>query len=534
MSNRIKRQEQIKSSFSDNAALIMGIFTLAVLCILPLVVHNYYFDILETKYQFYCACAIIMMLLLVGWGLASGQAGKYFNTFSLKKAIKSLNVVDWGMIAFWLCNVISWLLCSDWRWEAFWGTSGRFNGVFLMTIYMAVYFLITRFFRFRQWYLDAFLAVGIFVCIFGITDYFQMDVLGFKARMMEEQKAIYTSTFGNINTYTVYIGALLVVSMILFCMEKNQKRALWYLGNLVLTSFALVMGASDNAYLTLAVLFGLSPLYLFKTKKGLRRYLISLSVFATVIQCIDWINVAYADTVLGIDSAFKLIAGMSILPVIVIIIWLITGAVSVITLKKSKDSSNQENDQNGKWLIYAWIGVIVIVVAAVVFIFYDANFAGHAERYGSIQSYVVFNDSWGTERGYAWRRSIEIYNEKFTPSQKIFGYGPDTFGLLMRYYYDGLKMGDLPVIYDSAHNEYIHYLVTLGIAGLAAYLTFLIAAIVRLVRNVKDRPEVAAVLFTIVAYAVQATVNINLPIAMPIILNLLAMGLSRPVTRGEN
>ena len=43
-------------------------------------------------------------------------------------------------------------------------------------------------------YLDAFLAVGIFVCVFGITDYFQMDILGFKVNMMDEQKAIYTST----------------------------------------------------------------------------------------------------------------------------------------------------------------------------------------------------------------------------------------------------------------------------------------------------------------------------------------------------
>ena len=33
-------------------------------------------------------------------------------------------------------------------------------------------------------------------------------------------------------------------------------------------------------------------------------------------------------------------------------------------------------------------------------------------------------------------------------------------------------------------------------------------------------------MFAVVAYAIQATVNINLPIAMPIILTLLAMGLS--------
>ena len=34
----------------------------------------------------------------------------------------------------------------------------------------------------------------------------------------------------------------------LFTQEKNQKRMLWYFGNMVLSSFALIMGTSDNAY----------------------------------------------------------------------------------------------------------------------------------------------------------------------------------------------------------------------------------------------------------------------------------------------
>ena len=88
-------------------------------------------------------------------------------------------------------------------------------------------------------------------------------------------------------------------------------------------------------------------------------------------------------------------------------------------------------------------------------------------------------------------------------------------------------MGNMAVLYDSAHNEYIHYLLTLGIAGLASYLTFFISAIVGLCRRLKDRPDVAAVMFVAAAYAVQAVVNINLPITMPIILNFIAMGLCR-------
>ena len=50
----------------------------------------------------------------------------------------------------------------------------------------------------------------------------------------------------------------------------------------------------------------------------------------------------------------------------------------------------------------------------------------------------------------------------------------------------------------------------------------------------KDRPEVAACLFALAAYAVQATVNLNLPVAMPVTVQLLAMGVSRQLKKMEN
>ena len=519
MSNRIKKKEQTKNSFQENAALIMGIFTLAVLCILPVVYHHYYFDILETKYQFYCAVSIIAMVVMAGYGLVSGRIAAFFKEFNFKSVCKGMSYVDWAMIAFWLSNVISWLLCSDWRWDAFWGTFGRYNGVFLMTIYMIVYFMVTRFFCFRQWYLDALLAVGIFVCVFGITDYFQMDILGFKANMVEDQKSSYTSTFGNINTYTVYVGAVTVISTILFALEKNQKRMLWYFGNMVLSSVALIIGTSDNAYLTMAALFGFAPLYLFRTKTGVRRYLISLATFFTAIQMVDWINVKYADRVLGIQSAFNLIVNFDKLPHIVIGLWLAAIVVTVLTVKQKEDA-----DKIGSWLRLLWVAVIAVVVGAAVYVLYDANVAGNAEKYSAISKYVVFNDAWGTNRGFVWIRSMKVFNERFTPLQKIFGYGPETFKILMQYYYSSEMR---TVVFDNAHNEYLHYLLTIGIVGMISYIAFMVSSVVKMARNVNRRPEVAAAMFVIAAYMVQAVVNLNLPIAMPIILHILAMGLSK-------
>ena len=69
MAKRIKKKEDTKSSYQDNVALIMGAFTLIVLCVLPLVFHDFYFDILETKYQFYSVVAIAALVIMGGYGL---------------------------------------------------------------------------------------------------------------------------------------------------------------------------------------------------------------------------------------------------------------------------------------------------------------------------------------------------------------------------------------------------------------------------------------------------------------------------------
>lgn len=530
MANRRIKKQPAKTTAGEAMALIMGIFTVAVLCGLPIIMTDAYFNILETKYIYFCICAGSMIAVSLIYGIVSGNLVEYLKTWKGKEAVKKLNFADWAMLVFWFVNVLSWVFCTDWRWEAFWGTSGRYNGVFLITLYMVTYFMMTRFFVMRRGYLDAFLTVGLFVCLFGITDYFQMDLFGFKQKIVDYQRASFTSTLGNINTYTVYVAAVMAVSMMLFVHEDRPKKMAWYYGNLVVSAMALIMGCSDNAYLSLAALFGFSPLYLFQTKKGVSRYLISLATFFTVILSISGINHVFADQVLGIDSAFTIIAGMRILPLIVAVMWILAGAV---TYYMDKNMKNGGSEELGKGLRSLWVGVIAVVVGGVAFAFYDATVAGNSGRYGALAQYVTFNDEWGTNRGYVWKCAMEIWNEKLTPLQKIFGYGADTFRLLMMYFYEPTYTSGRAVVYDSVHNEYLNYLLTIGAAGMIAYIVFLAGTVAEMCKRLKGHPEVTAVMFVVLAYAVQALININLPVVMPVILLLLTMGLGKLPDQAE-
>ena len=70
----------------------------------------------------------------------------------------------------------------------------------------------------------------------------------------------------------------------------------------------------------------------------------------------------------------------------------------------------------------------------------------------------------------------------------------------------------------------MHYLVTVGFAGLIAYLAFLISFAVRVIRRANKNQYVTAAFFAVLCYSAQAFVNLNLPIATPIMWMLLMLG----------
>ena len=82
-------------------------------------------------------------------------------------------------------------------------------------------------------------------------------------------------------------------------------------------------------------------------------------------------------------------------------------------------------------------------------------------------SFLYFNDKWGTTRGRLTRISLAMFKESdfFT---KLFGYGVHGYPM---HYYDFCKAHNeaaaLKLAYYDAHNMYLHYLIEYGICGLA-------------------------------------------------------------------
>ena len=523
----VVKQETLLEPWKRVNQIVASVFTLIIIAVFPLFFRNYYFDILTVKYIFYygtiISMAVVMLVVSIVFLFLDKSRYDWATIKSLKRqfSIKSFRKSDWAMIAFLIAVAIS-TFQSDYFYESFWGNEGRFMGMFLILLYGVSFFIIGHCLKFKQWFLDVFLFAGMIACIIGIMQFFKYDPIGFKKGLTASDFPSFTSTIGNINTYTSYVALISGMGTVLFAIEKNRFRRAWYLFTVIISIFALITGISDNAYLALLALFGLLPLYLFNNLKGLKRYMVLVSILFTEFQFIDLISQKYPEHVLKINGLFNVIVGYDKLAHFVVMLWGICIVLYVLDACVSKESIMKKDNNLGRWI---WLGLLIIIVMAGCYILYDANIAGNADKYGSLKKYLVINDDWGTHRWYIWRIGMESY-AKFPLIHKIFGYGPDTFGIItVNNFYEEM-ISRYNEKFDSAHNEYLQYLITIGIVGLAAYLTLLFTSIVEMIRASKKRPVMMALAFALVCYGAQAAVNISVPIVAPIMMTLLMVGVS--------
>jgi len=498
---------------------VAAMHVIAVLMGLPIVYRDYYYDILEIKYYYYCGCAILLLVGILGYVLLTIHPKKKLEKLKGKKLLDIFTVTDLAVIALGIVAALSTVL-SSFKWESFWGNEGRYSGLFLMSLYIAAYFCITRFFRMKDWYVDICLAAGMAVCLFGLTDWFDMDLLGFKENIKDTQRFMFTSFIGNINTYTALVGVYMGIAAAMWVSCKNKWRSIWYYLCIWISFLAIVTGQSDNAYLAIAALLGLLPLYAFRTRRGTRRYVVLVATFFSSLKVLQWVIATYPDKVYGIYSIYSTIVGIGKLPMIIGALWVLVAGLYLLDYISKKQDADA-----GKWLWRCWMGLVAAVAVTVVYVLCDVNIGKHGEKYGAALKYLEFNDAWGTHRGYIWRIAMEDY-KKFPLLQKIFGYGPDTFGLMT--YFNNLKdmTERYAELFDSAHNEYLQYFITIGPAGLLAYLVILGGSFAEMIKKGLKNPCIVAMMAGVLCYAAQAIVNINQPIATPVMWTLLCMSMA--------
>ena len=541
-----------KRKLMNASNVIVGLWVMAMFTIFPLIYNDFYFDILQTKYYTVLTLSIIMILaLIVICGFAGGFKN-FFDNLNKKGFVvwfkEEFSIWDICIMVFWLMSALSTAFAGRFIMESITGDKGRYSGLLLISIYVILYFTVSRMFSFGKVYFTVFLAVSIPVCLFGYTDYFNMDILGFKEKISPEQWPIFTSTIGNINTYTAVLAFYIAIAGTLFITTPFKSdngrgesigKIVFYYVIMLMNFIALAMGTSDNGYLTLAAFFGLVPFVAFRTMEGVRRFLLTIFTYLLGIKIIQLINISYAGKVLGISGLYDFISDFKYLDLIIVALAIVV--IIMYVLEYRKKEKRRDNEALLRSLRYIWLAILVIVFAAIVFMGMKINsdVTAAKEKYGALADYFVFNDSWGTFRGYIWRAAVEEYM-KFPLLHKIFGSGPDTFGLYIGLLRNEEMTSVTGQFFDATHNEYIQFLFTLGPIATIAYILALILPSVEALRTrlfyLRDNtmlPYLYACAIAVICYATQAVVNLNLPVVTPFLWIFLSIMVAILRDKGE-
>lgn len=505
MREEIKKKQECRRAAQGH---ILEAYTVLLLAVFPFYNSDHYFSLLSDRAGFFQAAT---------WAMAAALlAEEVPHRIRIREGARRCGIRGWirrippeyaFLAAFLLVSVVSTLL-SDHRAEAWTGEAGRLQGLFMWLAYGTAFFCISRYFCPGKRHIWLFLASGAIAALWGICDYMGPGLSWWLADVKESQKHMFTSSIGNINTYTAFlaIGFSLSGAYAVF----RDMRGTWaeqdsavLLAVFFLFSVALATGRSDNAVIGIATFFLALPAGIRDTRQALR-YLGLLAVFLAAFPAAALLSAHTVNPYLEIPDGILLKAG-------------IRGGVTFFIPSAAAFCLSRGEKPLCRFR-QVWPALLAVSGVFFILVLLDANLFPDTGRYGAARAYLEFNDDWGTYRGLCWRLAHESYGE-FPFIKKLIGSGPETFGIIMKQEHYQEMIQGCGQMFDSPHNEFIQYLFCTGILGAACYYAFLASCLWKGIHGdaVKKAAAIAAIAYTAVSF-----VNISVPITQPYLIMLVA------------
>lgn len=489
-----------KSTLTNERAASCGIILLFTLFLF--IMRNGYFGLAKTRFITFCAVAVTAAALCAVSRMA--HRDKMRPAYS-----KGARLSGAALAAMTVCAAASAIL-SEYGRSALTGEDGRYRGLITYLAVAAVFFAIKRNYKLRFAEIAVFMASGSVICGFAFAQFLGFDPFGLLSQIELPERNMFISFTGNVNVFASFVCLFAPVSMYVFCKSDGKGRRLTGLAASCLGFFGLFSANSDSGWLGMAAAFAvLGFISLGERKSAVRFYAILASFFVAAA--------VFGRTVGSMQSARTptLITSAVTNPRVSLTAAAVSAVLILVAAVVKKDGFFSG--------IKAAHGALVICAAlSLVFAFVYFSFINTSAELGRHRDYLRFSSQWGTDRGYVWRCVIEDF--KAQPIlRKLFGVGCDCAAPELLSRFGESFANDLGYYFDNAHNEYLQYLLTLGISGLAFYLIFLISSVsVGFAMAEKDALFGAPAL-AVTAYAVQAAVNTDQIITTPLVFVLCGM-----------
>ena len=498
---------------------IARILILLALCAQPLFVTpsdyvSHYLDLVIRKFAFFAIymCIILFAVLLI-WCSRLLRKPRL-----LPKG--RLSIADWAILTFAAVTVLSAILSPYASESSLWiGRPERHDGAITQLFYIAIYFIISRWYRPHKKDFVIFGVSALTLSIIGIFQSYGVDVLD---TLLSERTAELTviinhlSTIGNTNFVSTY--AITVALFFGFMYIKSTSK--WQAFLLITSAICFwlfILSNADSGRVGLLAAFAFSVLFIVGNRQILGRF--------TTLGA-SWV------LIYTLQALFSSIESRSIsnLPVLLIqtAVFALLTVIGMFLIKFRKKDMLVDNDARIKWKLGLVLFTLIIATG-----FVGIEIFGRSENRGMIYEaremlHGNFQDEFGTLRIFTWRHGLLAFTQ-----HPIIGSGPDTFRSALSAEAHSIGMFSYGYIFDKAHNEYLQILVCQGILGLLSYLLFLGWIFIKSIPKAYKNPLVLATLIAVTGYLVQAFFNISMPIASQILWVLLGLLMNERVRSGE-
>ena len=506
MEQKERGLEWFLANVKDCVEFLTVCWAFLMLTVFPVYVIDHYQDIGAYKFAFFSGISTLFLVPGAVLGLLYAVLKPFGGKRKKVRAAGGrLSWLDIGMLAYLLFNILSFL-GSGFKEDAWAGVGGWNMGLRTQLLMIAAYFLLSRFFPLRRRELieaGAMLGSGI-AFVIGILHRFSIDPFGFYRGLDSDTTLRFLSTIGQATWYSSFVCTVLPIGLCLFyASDKTKVRVISGI-YCTLGFMTLVTQNSDSAFAALAaLLFGLF-LASCVSPKRMERFLEVVILCAASFKAIGFLQRGFPEQAVQLGSLSEAFS-MGVLSWIL----LLFGAAFYILLlhmeEKRGVSFEKSWEKTGRRLFtLACIltGIFLIAVIGGIAL----NTTGLLEQWFGISSdnqYLLFNDKWGSNRGFNWKMAVRIFSGLPLLS-KIFGVGPDCF---MAYSYSVPEYAQLlndywkPDVLTNAHNEFLNLLICIGIGGLLSFLLLLGAGARRFYRIGKEHPEVLMGLLAVCSYA---------------------------------
>lgn len=501
------------TSFNKLMGNVSIAFVTLMVSFFPVYVSDKYYYIRHDKlYTFYVLASFLVICL--GGVFITHYNSQKKETKIIEKPKNKLSVTDYGIITFLFVSIISTIF-SQYKEESFTGSLGRNNGLLLTIAYCVVYFIISRTYKENKIVPMAMALTSSVVSFIGILQQFYWDPLDMYSGLSSNQYTKFLSTIGNRNIFSAYLTIVMPLCMVLFIFAEYKYEKITYAVSTVITFGGIVCCNSDSSILGTIAVFVFCYLFFIRNLKYFSKLLFITSLMAIGCKLIRIFSYIMDDYSMKFSSIQKYLVYGNTYFIIGI-----TLGLSILLYILSKKNPQQ---QIPKTVVILFLVTLIVTFALAIFTFCYFTFIDTETKLSGFMTYFRFNDSWGTHRGFMWIRSIYIFINA-SIFQKIFGTGCDTFGQVMTNLgYNNELMTFKNETTNAAHNVYLNYLVTLGLAGVCSYITFIVSAVIRGIKKGFSNKYCIIFVASIISYSVQSIVNIDQPITTPLFIVVVAL-----------